>query len=788
MNADVSGAQRGLYLACLLTLAAMAGCRDVSTNRPFGAPCAALQDCGGGAVCARRSEGSDERICATIEMVEATDPDCQTVDCDFTITEGGDAQDADVSDNGSDEEHAGDAGPGTPPDDSDGGSSGAGNDSSSPSDAGTQQPPADGADAGTSGSDGSTAAADAEAATACNEGDTREGTTPCGLNGRGALSQVCDGGTWSDGANCEDPDLCNDGDTQVGTTPCGLNGRGTFFQVCEVGSWRDRSNCADPDICVDAATQAGTTACGLDGQGTLVLVCQGGEWVDSTWCDEPTGLENTDVLCSDGVSNDGDRFVDCDDYDCSRNPNVTVCESCSDAIDLAVEGTATDRGWSWRGFLTADTGSESGTCGGAGNELLFAFTPSESGDYVATTSGGIDTVVYARRTCNDQATEIACNDDHNDSVQSTMTLEDLVAGETYYLFADTFAENVSGPMGFDVSVVRGLGEGEACTPQDPALRCDDGYHCDPDLGRCVASPAPVLVDLEVFQLEDGTLRFVVEGSDEDANAGGLEVRLFDEAGEFVEVFPVTFDNLDEVYGATSFSGHKTLTPTGETEVFYASVELFDLHNNSSDVAYVYLPGIGGLPIRGEGDRCDPQAVRDRCEDGLSCASSDGTSMCRRFTAPRLDAVTVFVAGPATYHVAMDGFDADGDVIAYHLTFIDSEGRDVAVDTGGDANDDPATDIPALISVDGAVPDSTSFGPTTYSAQETLPVWLPIPDRATGLRVEFIDAKGFESNSVLAQWVDIPRPVLGESCDLDRFLSICADGLECRPQASVCGYP
>ncbi len=60
----------------------------------------------------------------------------------------------------------------------------------------------------------------------------------------------------------------------------------------------------------------------------------------------PFSPENTDEACSDGLSNDLDRFIDCDDWDCRRNPNVTVCgepydpttaedsnESCSDGID-----------------------------------------------------------------------------------------------------------------------------------------------------------------------------------------------------------------------------------------------------------------------------------------------------------------------------------------------------------------------------------------------------------------------------------------------------------------------
>ena len=37
------------------------------------------------------------------------------------------------------------------------------------------------------------------------------------------------------------------------------------------------------------------------------------------------GSEDTDTLCGDGEDNDGDGYVDCEDFDCSQNDNVTVC-------------------------------------------------------------------------------------------------------------------------------------------------------------------------------------------------------------------------------------------------------------------------------------------------------------------------------------------------------------------------------------------------------------------------------------------------------------------------------
>lgn len=51
------------------------------------------------------------------------------------------------------------------------------------------------------------------------------------------------------------------------------------------------------------------------------------------------GTENTNATCSDGIDNDGDTNLDCNDFDCSRNPAVTVCPAensntaCSDGID-----------------------------------------------------------------------------------------------------------------------------------------------------------------------------------------------------------------------------------------------------------------------------------------------------------------------------------------------------------------------------------------------------------------------------------------------------------------------
>ena len=61
------------------------------------------------------------------------------------------------------------------------------------------------------------------------------------------------------------------------------------------------------------ATATSTATTSIARSTPIVTVCGGG------------GGENTDAACMDGMDNDGDGYIDCDDYDCSMNPGVTVC-------------------------------------------------------------------------------------------------------------------------------------------------------------------------------------------------------------------------------------------------------------------------------------------------------------------------------------------------------------------------------------------------------------------------------------------------------------------------------
>ena len=47
--------------------------------------------------------------------------------------------------------------------------------------------------------------------------------------------------------------------------------------------------------------------------------------------------EDTNLTCTDGIDNDHDGYVDCDDFNCSQNPAVTVCNEHEDTTSLCTD-------------------------------------------------------------------------------------------------------------------------------------------------------------------------------------------------------------------------------------------------------------------------------------------------------------------------------------------------------------------------------------------------------------------------------------------------------------------
>ena len=172
----------------------------------------------------------------------------------------------------------------------------------------------------------------------CDDSDCdREHIVVCGD------SPVTDPSMWAAAAG----EACSNGLNDDGD----MNAEGRAFIDC--GDF-DCVNTLDTDVCHDLPRENTNERCsdGLDndGNGTTdcedfrcqtgenIVVCAGATPVVPTPSDtEITTLAN--AACSDGLSPDGDAFIDCMDFDCTGDPLVTVCNAenndalCSDGVD-----------------------------------------------------------------------------------------------------------------------------------------------------------------------------------------------------------------------------------------------------------------------------------------------------------------------------------------------------------------------------------------------------------------------------------------------------------------------
>ena len=215
----------------------------------------------------------------------------------------------------------------------------------------------------------------------------------------GAFGECSDVGPAVEGCNGADDDCDLRVDEDLPTRPCALTlgvclgstrtcGGASGFAACTAESYgpnyeatETRCDGRDNDCdgttdegcdCLDGTTQSCGTSVGRCERGTQI--CAGGEFgaceggvgpveeicngVDDNCngltdedfvCDLPP--EATDALCSDGMDNDEDGFIDCEDWSCTRSSEVTVCGAentrgaCTDGVDNDNDGFIDCQDW-----------------------------------------------------------------------------------------------------------------------------------------------------------------------------------------------------------------------------------------------------------------------------------------------------------------------------------------------------------------------------------------------------------------------------------------------------------
>jgi hypothetical protein len=166
-----------------------------------------------------------------------------------------------------------------------------------------------------------------------------------------------------------------------------------------------------------------------------------GEALTYADCDDadPQVFPGALELCGDGIDQDCDLDVDCDDADCASNP---LCLTCGD-FALAAGAPQTVFG-----STSGVTNDSVGTCGGgAAQDETWLWTPTAAGTYTIDTVGSVyDTVLYVLDGC--AGAQLACNDDFV-GLQSRLTVS-LSAGQTVLIVVDGYSSTSVGSYTLNV--------------------------------------------------------------------------------------------------------------------------------------------------------------------------------------------------------------------------------------------------------------------------------------------------------------------------------------------------
>lgn len=203
-----------------------------------------------------------------------------------------------------------------------------------------------------------------------------------------------------------------------------------------------------------------------------------------------------DGTCGDGRIDEGEA---CDDG------NVTANDGCSPTckvesagatdtcpgttIDLVGSGAETRTG-TITGTTATNFNHYAGSCGGGtGRDAVYTITPDVTGLLTAKLTSTFDSMLYARKTCDDAKTEAACNDAPGLTGGEIVKVP-VSQGQPVFLFVDGYA-GTAGTFTIDVEVSTAFcGNGVA----EPPEACDDGNTAAGDgcSATCTLEPGGVI--------------------------------------------------------------------------------------------------------------------------------------------------------------------------------------------------------------------------------------------------------------------------------------------------------
>ena len=215
---------------------------------------------------------------------------------------------------------------------------------------------------------------------------------------------------------------------------------------CNDGQDNDADGQADcdDDDCAELCVEAGNCEDGIDNDQNGVADCD-----DDACAALPVCLQE---ICNDDIDNDGDGQTDYNDDECYGNaPCKNVGNNCNNAVVInpdALPYSATGNTSIYKqnyGYSDGSCPGESGGWGGGKDsgspDMVYAFTPNETGHYTIAVDPEYDANLYVATKCNNIDDTCLGASEVPGATQETVSLT-LQAGTTYFIFVDGWQNNV----------------------------------------------------------------------------------------------------------------------------------------------------------------------------------------------------------------------------------------------------------------------------------------------------------------------------------------------------------
>ncbi|MEZ4470026.1 MAG: hypothetical protein R3F60_04305 [bacterium] len=234
---------------------------------------------------------------------------------------------------------------------------------------------------------------------------------------------------------------------------------------------------AAPDQAVDAGPVI-QCANGLDDDGDGQI-----DYPADPGCDGPADLDEADPAepaCRNGVDDDGDGHTD--------HPDDPGCASPDDPSEASTCGEHVVRDVSALRRVEGSTVGQPAVLSACRNNLapeaIFLFTLARAGGAPALRHAGttFDTLLQVRRSCEDEGSEVACNDDARPGERTSAVDLDRPARGDYYVILDGFREEQGD---YVLNIRASVRDGAPCPEGDGPVQCRAGALCQ--AGVCTAA-------------------------------------------------------------------------------------------------------------------------------------------------------------------------------------------------------------------------------------------------------------------------------------------------------------